>query len=114
MLVPKIPSYRITDVADAVAPGARRRIVGIRPGEKLHEEMITASDSPNTVDLGRYYAILPGGADYEVDDYCQRMGGQRVVPGFSYDSGSNSEFLSVPQLRALIDKHVENPGVAHH
>ena len=114
VLVPKIPSYRITDVADAVAPGARQRIVGIRPGEKLHEEMITASDSPNTVDLGRYYAILPGGADYEVDDYCQRMGGQRVVPGFSYDSGSNSEFLSVPQLRALIDKHVENPGVAHH
>ncbi len=114
ILVPKIPSYRITDVADAVAPGARQRIVGIRPGEKLHEEMITASDSPNTVDLGRYYAILPGGADYHIDDYCKRMGGHRVQPGFCYDSGSNSEFLSVPQLRALIDKHVENPGVAHH
>jgi UDP-N-acetylglucosamine 4,6-dehydratase (inverting) len=114
ILVPKIPSYRITDVADAVAPGARQRIVGIRPGEKLHEEMITASDSPNTVDLGRYYAILPGGADYHIDDYCKRMGGQRVQPGFSYDSGSNREFLSVPQLRALIDKHVENPGVQHH
>ncbi len=114
ILVPKIPSYRITDVADAVAPAARKRIVGIRPGEKLHEEMITASDSPNTVDLGDYYAILPSGADYGMDDYCERMKGQRVVPGFSYDSGSNSDFLSVPQLRALIDKHVENPGVAHH
>ncbi|MFO1285627.1 MAG: UDP-N-acetylglucosamine 4,6-dehydratase (inverting) [Rubrivivax sp.] len=114
ILVPKIPSYRITDVADAVAPAARKRIVGIRPGEKLHEEMITASDSPNTVDLGRYFAILPGGADYAIDDYCARMGGTRVQPGFSYDSGSNNDFLSVPQLRALIDKHVENPLVAHH
>jgi len=114
ILVPKIPSYRITDVADAVAPAARKRIVGIRPGEKLHEEMITASDSPNTVDLGRYFAILPSGADYAIDDYCVRMGGTRVQPGFSYDSGNNSEFLSVPQLRALIDRHVENPGVAHH
>ena len=114
ILVPKIPSYRITDVAEAVAPGARKRVVGIRPGEKLHEEMITASDSPNTVDLGRYYAILPSGADYGIDDYCTRMGGQRVSPGFSYDSGSNDQFLSVPQLRALIDKHVENPLVAHH
>ena len=114
ILVPKIPSYRITDVADAVAPEARKRVVGIRPGEKLHEEMITASDSPNTVDLGRYYAILPSGADYDIADYCKRMSGLRVQPGFSYDSGSNQEFLSVPQLRALIDKHVENPHVAHH
>ena len=90
------------------------KISGIRPGEKLHEEMITASDSPNTVDLGPYYAILPSGADYAIDDYCERMRGSRVQPGFSYDSGSNSDFLSVPQLRALIDKHVENPGAAHH
>jgi UDP-N-acetylglucosamine 4,6-dehydratase (inverting) len=114
ILVPKIPSYRITDVAEAVAPKARQRVVGIRPGEKLHEEMITASDSPNTVDLGRYYAILPSGAEFSIDDYCERMGARRVQPGFSYDSGSNQEFLSVPQLRALIDKHVEHPGVAHH
>jgi len=59
ILVPKIPSYRIVDVAEAVAPGCRQEVVGIRPGEKIHEEMITASDSFNTVDLGRYYAILP-------------------------------------------------------
>ncbi len=114
ILVPKIPSYRITDVADAIAPAAAKRVVGIRPGEKLHEEMITASDSPNTVDLGRYFAILPSGGDYTVDDYCERMGGQRVQPGFCYDSGTNSDFLSVPQLRALIDKHVDQPHVAHH
>jgi UDP-N-acetylglucosamine 4,6-dehydratase/5-epimerase len=114
ILVPKIPSYRITDVAEAVAPDARKRIVGIRPGEKLHEEMITASDSPNTVDIGRYFAILPSGGEYAIDDYAERMGGKRVQPGFCYDSGSNEDFLSVPQLRALIDKHVERPTVAHH
>lgn len=114
ILVPKIPSYRITDVAEAVAPNAAKRVVGIRPGEKLHEEMITASDSPYTVDLGRYYAILPNGGEYSVDDYCERMGGSRVQPGFCYDSGSNSDFLSVPQLRALIEKHVDHPPVPHH
>jgi len=114
ILVPKIPSYRITDVAEAVAPLVAQRVVGIRPGEKLHEEMITASDSPNTVDLGRYFAILPSGGDYHIDDYCQRMGGQRVQPGFSYDSGTNSDFLSVPQLRALIEQQVDAPGQAAH
>jgi UDP-N-acetylglucosamine 4,6-dehydratase (inverting) len=113
ILVPKIPSYRITDVADAVAPGVRKRVVGIRPGEKIHEEMITASDSPNTVDLGRYYAILPSGAEYSIEDYCLRTGATRVAPGFSYDSGNNSEFLSVPQLQALIEKHVDG-APAHH
>jgi UDP-N-acetylglucosamine 4,6-dehydratase (inverting) len=107
ILVPKIPSYRITDVARAVAPDARHEVVGIRPGEKLHEEMITASDSANTVDLGGYYAILPGSGAYSVDDYCSAMKAQRVQPGFSYDSGKNSDFLSVSQLRELISKEVE-------
>ncbi len=106
ILVPKIPSYRITDVASAVAPEAEQRIVGIRPGEKIHEEMITASDSPNTVDLGAYYAILPSGGQYSVDDYCARTGATRVKPGFSYDSGSNTDFLSVPQLREMISAEV--------
>ena len=102
ILVPKIPSYRITDLARAVAPEAEQRVVGIRPGEKIHEEMITASDSPNTVDLGAYYAILPSGAEYSVDDYCKRTKAKRVALGFSYDSGSNDDFLSVPQLREMI------------
>ena len=112
ILVPKIPSYRITDVAKAVAPEAEQRIVGIRPGEKIHEEMITASDSPNTVDLGRYYAILPSGAEYSVDDYCRRMGAERVAPGFSYDSGSNDDFLSVLQLRRMVSEQLAG-AVAH-
>jgi len=113
ILVPKIPSYRITDVAHAVAPDCRHTVVGIRPGEKLHEEMITASDSPNTVDLGPYFAILPSGAEFTVDDYCARTGARRVAPGFSYDSGNNTDFLSVPQLRDLISEHVDSP-TAHH
>ncbi len=105
IFVPKIPSYRITDIARAVAPQAEQRVVGIRPGEKLHEEMITLSDSLNTVDLGRYFAILPTGAEYSVDDYCSATGGRRVAPGFSYDSSRNDDFLSVPQLRQLIGEH---------
>jgi UDP-N-acetylglucosamine 4,6-dehydratase (inverting) len=106
ILVPKIPSYRIVDVAEAVAPGCRQEIVGIRPGEKIHEEMITASDSFNTVDLGRYYAILPTTEQYGIDEYCARRGGTRVQPGFAYNSGDNPEFLSVDDLRALINEHM--------
>lgn len=106
VLVPKIPSYRITDVAEAIGPECKHDVVGIRPGEKLHEEMITASDSVNTVDLGRYFAILPSAGNYSVEEYCERTGARRVEPGFAYDSGRNSEFLSVAQLRDLIAEHV--------
>ena len=106
VLVPKIPSYRITDVANAVAPECRQEIVGIRPGEKIHEEMITASDSLNTVDLGRNYAILPSGGRFTVDAYCEAFGATLVPPGFAYDSGSNPHFLTVEELRAMIGAHV--------
>lgn len=117
ILVPKIPSYRITDLATAIGPQCRQEIVGLRPGEKIHEEMITASDSPQTVDRGPYYAILPAGADYSVDDYEAITSARRVSAGFSYDSGSNPDFLSVQQLRALIfavpTTNVETPaGIA--
>lgn len=102
IFVPKIPSYRITDLATAIGPDCRQQIVGLRPGEKIHEEMITPSDSPQTVDRGPYFAILPAGADYSVDDYAAQTQARRVAPGFSYESGSNPEFLSVEQLRAMI------------
>ncbi len=107
IFVPKIPSYRITDVAEAVAPECELKMVGIRPGEKIHEEMITSSDSLNTVDLGPYYAILPSASDYLTEDYLAKRGGSPVEPGFAYDSGSNPDFLSVEELRALIRKHVD-------
>ena len=106
IFVPKIPSYRLVDVARAVAPEARQVIVGVRPGEKVHEEMITASDSPNTVDLGRYYAILPS-AGTTVAEYCARHGGAPVPAGFAYNSGTNPDVLSVDELRALVAAHVE-------
>lgn len=110
VLVPKIPSYRIVDLATAIGPKCEQRIVGIRPGEKIDEEMITASDSFNTVDIGGYYAILPVGGAYTPDDYCAKAGGQRVASGFAYNSGTNSEFLTVDELRALIERHVTAPG----
>jgi FlaA1/EpsC-like NDP-sugar epimerase len=106
IFVPKIPSYRVTDVAKAVDGGCEHRIVGIRPGEKLHEEMITASDSFNTVDMGRYFAILPSGGQYALTDYCRQMGAAPVAPGFSYNSGTNTSFLTVEELKKLIATHV--------
>jgi len=106
VVVPKIPSYRIVDVASAVAPECEQKIVGIRPGEKIHEEMITASDSFNTLDLGRNFAILPSAGHYSMADYCAKNGATLVPPGFAYDSGNNPDFLSVEQLRVLIHEHV--------
>jgi UDP-N-acetylglucosamine 4,6-dehydratase len=107
VFVPKIPSYRITDVADAIAPNCEKRITGTRPGEKIHEEMITASDSFATIDLGAYYAILP--SDGHVHKLYQEAGiSNTAVPaGFVYNSGSNPDFLSVEQIRALIREHID-------
>ncbi len=108
ILVPKIPSYRITDVAQAIGPECAHPVVGVRPGEKIHEEMITASDSYTTVDLGRYYAILPSGGSYSVGDYCKESGASPVPTGFCYNSGTNEHFLTVDQLRELILDQVES------
>jgi len=108
ILVPKIPSYRITDVAKAIGPDCEQTIVGVRPGEKIHEEMITASDSFNTVDMGRYYAILPVGAGYSTQEYCIKTGAKPVEQGFCYNSGTNQHFLTVDELRGLINAHVDH------
>jgi UDP-N-acetylglucosamine 4,6-dehydratase len=110
IFVPKIPSYRITDVAEAVAPQCRQDHVGIRPGEKLHEEMITQSDAGFTYDIGRYYAILPAGQPDLADRYVRERNAVPVDPGFSYNSGSNPHFLSVDELRDLIRTHVGEAG----
>jgi UDP-N-acetylglucosamine 4,6-dehydratase/5-epimerase len=108
ILVPKIPSYRILDVARAIGPDCEHPIVGVRPGEKLHEEMITTSDSLNTVDFGRYYAILPGaGGEYSVDDYCRQNGVRPVPAGFCYNSETNEHFLTVDELRDLVAEQVD-------
>lgn len=104
IFVPKIPSYRITDLAAAIGPECQHPVVGIRPGEKIHEEMITSSDSLNTVDLGRYYAILPNDAALS-GHYLDACGARRVPAGFCYNSGTNPNFLTVEELRSLIGTH---------
>ena len=108
LLVPKIPSYRSTDLAEAIGPTCDKPVVGIRPGEKIHEEMITASDSFSTVDLGPYYAILPSDG---ITLAAYSEAGRDALPvkeGFAYNSGTNPDFLSVDQLRDLIRKHVDH------
>jgi UDP-N-acetylglucosamine 4,6-dehydratase (inverting) len=107
IFVPKIPSYRITDVAAAVGPECKQTIVGVRPGEKVHEEMITASDSFHTLDLGRYYAILASSDASLRSHYLTQQGVTEVPQGFSYNSGTNADVLTVEQLRTLISQHVE-------
>lgn len=107
ILVPKIPSFRITDLADAIAPSSEQRIVGIRPGEKIHEEMVTSSDSFSTVDLGPYYAILASGDNGVRERYVEATGATPIEPGFTYSSGTNERFLTVDELRALIREHVD-------
>lgn len=112
IFVPKIPSYRILDVAAAVAPECRLEVVGIRPGEKIHEEMITTSDSLNTVDVGQYYAILPAASNLESHALLSRLPFRRVEPGFSYNSGNNDVFLTVEELRQLLAVHVPSSALS--
>jgi len=107
IFVPKIPSYRITDLAEAIAPSCRKKVIGIRPGEKVHEEMITTSDSFNTVDLGNYYAILNTGGGHTVGEYLKKKKGKKVKEGFSYNSGQNDKFLKIPEIRDLIRKNLD-------
>ena len=107
IFVPKIPSYRILDVAEAIAPELEHREVGIRPGEKIHEEMITSSDSFFTYDCGRYYTILPQIPRFKIEDFVSHFNAKKVQPGFQYNSGENTEWVSVEALRKLIVEHVD-------
>lgn len=107
LFVPKIPSYRITDVAEAICPGCKKAIVGVRPGEKIHEEMITASDSLSTIDLGKYFAILPGDGSLQKRYASIGLMAQPVPVGFAYNSGNNPDFLTISQLRALVREHID-------
>ena len=109
IFVPKIPSYRILDVAKAVAPNSKIKVVGLRPGEKIHEEMITSSDSEYTFDLGPYYSIMPSSSLYDeeyLSNQYSNLSVSKVPENFSYNSKDNPDFLSVEQLRDLIDKNI--------
>jgi UDP-N-acetylglucosamine 4,6-dehydratase len=106
IFIPKIPSYRILDVAKAVAPDCQFEIVGIRPGEKIHEEMITSSDSFHTYDLGKYYIILPSIPNFSLDNFINKYNAKKVDDGFSYNSGENKEWENVESLRRLIKENL--------
>tara|TARA_A200000113_G_C8843839_1_gene347869 strand:- start:411 stop:1436 length:1026 start_codon:yes stop_codon:yes gene_type:complete len=108
LYVPKIPSYKILDVAEAIGPKCKKPVVGIRPGEKIHEEMITPSDSYNTYDLGKYYVILPTVTPWDIEKFERAHNAKKVPEGFSYNSGDNEEWETVDTLRELIIKHVDN------
>ncbi|MCC3159410.1 UDP-N-acetylglucosamine 4,6-dehydratase (inverting) [Hymenobacter sp. 15J16-1T3B] len=112
IFVPKIPSYKITELATAIGPQCQQEIVGIRPGEKLHEEMITETDALSTVELDRYYVILPATPPWSLDKFIEHFNGKRVPLGFHYDSANNTEWLSAEQLREEIRVHVDPEFVA--
>lgn len=107
LFVPKLPSYKILDVAEAIGPKLDKPVVGIRPGEKIHEEMITPSDSFYTYDLGTYYAILPATHKWSLKEFKKEFNASKVPIGFSYNSGENTEWETIESLRSLIKKHVD-------
>jgi len=109
LFVPKIPSYRILDVAEAVAPECKQNIVGIRPGEKLHEDMITQSDALNTIEYENYYVIVPSIRIWSKEKFMNKSNFRKGRPceeGFSYNSNTNQHFLSVSELKKLIEENV--------
>tara|TARA_B100000963_G_scaffold169373_1_gene147285 strand:+ start:25539 stop:26555 length:1017 start_codon:yes stop_codon:yes gene_type:complete len=104
LFVPKIPSYRITDLATAICEKCKIKIIGIRPGEKVHEEMISSSDSYNSYDLGKYYVILPTRLKWNLSKFIKEFKAIKIPKGFSYNSGKNDEWLDIKQLKKLIIK----------
>lgn len=107
IFVPKIASYKIGDVAEAIAPNVEHRIIGIRPGEKIHEEMITHSDSFYTYDLGSYYVILPTIPNWNLGDYITKFNAGKVKEGFEYNSNENLDWETPESLRELIKLNLD-------
>ena len=105
--VPKLPSYKITDVATAIAPNCKQEIVGIRPGEKIHEEMITSSDAFYTLEFDRHFIIHPTKPKWDIDKRIKDENGKKVALDFKYNSGENTEWVNVEEIRALIKEHVD-------
>jgi len=112
IFVPKIPSYRITDVAEAIGPECEKPVVGIRPGEKIHEEMVTSTDALQTISTDKHYIIVPNRhrqpLDQTIKAFCAHHKAQPVDAGFAYNSGTNSEWLTAEEIRTLIQQHVDS------
>ena len=107
IFVPKIPSYDIMTLAEAIGPECEKPVIGLRPGEKIHEEMITSSDSYFTYDLGKYYTILPSSHSWSLEDFIKTFSAKKVTEGFQYNSGENNDWETVESLRKLIVEHVD-------
>jgi UDP-N-acetylglucosamine 4,6-dehydratase len=99
VFIPKIPSMRVVDLAEAIAPGAKREVIGIRPGEKLHELLITSDEARHTVDAGDVYVITPEHPWWSQDWHAE---GRPLPDGFVYSSETNDEWLDVDKLRAML------------
>ncbi len=107
IFIPKIPSYKITDLAEAIGPSCKREIIGVRQGEKIHEDLITSSESLSTIDIGDYYAILPHN-EYHISRHDKQFKKCKLVEqGFHYNSGTNETFLTVKELRDLIKLNID-------
>ncbi|MCB0397057.1 MAG: UDP-N-acetylglucosamine 4,6-dehydratase (inverting), partial [Flavobacteriales bacterium] len=110
ILVPKIPSYKITEVAKAIGPDCEVKFIGVRPGEKIHEEMVSEMDSLYTIENNKYYIIVPNdpflSIETVVERYAKHYDGKPVPFGFRYSSDSNTEWLSADQIRELVETHI--------
>ena len=108
LLIPKLPSYKIMDLAKAISPKCKTPIIGIRPGEKIHEEMVSSSDSQNTVELKNFYIILPSLNEKILSIYKKKLGAKKVKKDFIYNSNSNNKFLTLKELNQLVVKFQRN------
>lgn len=108
IFVPKIPSYRIADLAEAIGPNCRKEVIGIRPGEKLHEEMITTTDAINSIEYSAGYIILPSIDIWDTKAFTKAFDGIPCPNGFAYNSSTNTKWLGPDELRELIRRHVDS------
>ena len=104
IFVPKLNSYRLIDLAKAIAPKAKFLFSGIRPGEKIHEEMISFTESANTIEYNKYFIILPSFKEYSIAEYIKKNGGKKVVKRFSYSSNTNKNFLTIPEIKKIVSE----------
>lgn len=104
--VPKIPSYRILDLANAICSKCEKKVVGTRPGEKLHEEMITSSDSFNTYDIGNFYVILPTETKWSIESFIDKFKAKKVIEDFSYNSKTNTDWETIETLKEQVNNYI--------
>ena len=109
VFVPKIPSYKIIDLAKAISPKSRMKFIGIRPGEKIHEEMISSSEALNTLEFKNYFVIVPNSEflDWSKKQYMQKNKNGKICNyNFSYNSQNNTKFLSISEIKKLIKSNI--------